>query len=195
MLHFPRCLPFMAQIRMQTFLSVAQEASTHPSPMFAGARRIYMQRGPKGYGFLFSSSTSIAGNGISHYVTKVDNDSPAFHAGLLVTDRILKINNVSVVNVGHRHVVRLMQEVPHDAPIALVVCASPLLTLETTRLNGGVDGTSLSSDAPSLRSANGHTYSRNDNQRMVLVVVNDTRTSTWLAVHLSNVSLFQIKII
>jgi hypothetical protein len=167
-------------------MGASQKDSNEDSAVFAGARRLYMQRSTDGFGFLFTSSPSSVDRGISHLVSKVDPGSPAYTSGLAVGDRILKVNDSSVVNVSHRQLVRLMQEAPPHVPLSLVVCALQLVTAEVVRLNGGADGVSVSSESMSTRSG---TASRpNDNVRMVVIVIRDPVSANWLALRLSNVS-------
>lgn len=123
----------------------------------AGARRIYLQRSPNGYGFLFSSNggagaAGIAGTqGMNHFVSRIDDGSPASVSGLQLGDRILKVNDVSILNAVHKSVVDMIQRSPAGAPLRLVVCTPQRITPGTLAVHGHMDTTSshFSDDASS----------------------------------------------
>src|SRR4051812_37048585 len=79
-LELPYCQLIAAdtgECRSQAMLAVAQQQGPwQDAAIYGGARRLYMQRAATGYGFLFSSAASTTDSGISHCVTKVDEQSP-----------------------------------------------------------------------------------------------------------------------
>jgi hypothetical protein len=160
---------------------------------------VYIQRGPNGFGFLFSTNSSGGlgqTQGMNHFISRVDEGSPADQSGLTLGDRILKVNDTSITNMIHRNVVRLIQESPESAPLRLLVCAPARVTANTLRINGAVDGVSVVSDDVSLRShqANGRTNSTSSNAphpdhlRTVLIVIRNPSSGHLLAVRLNHVS-------
>jgi hypothetical protein len=164
-----------------------------------GARRLYIQRGPSGYGFLFStnggSGAAVPGNmnGMNHFVSRVDDGSPSAQCGLQLGDRILKVNDVPVLNMVHRSVVALIQESPVGAPLRLIVCTPSRVTPSTLKITGVSDTTSGFSDEMSMRSnsssrAHPAQQTHPDHLRSVAIVIRNPDSGLLLAVKLSHVS-------
>lgn len=154
----------------------------------AGARRLYLQRGLNGYGFLFSTNGG-SGQGrsgsMNHFVSRVDEGSQAAVCGLQVGDRLLKVNDVNISNMVHQSVVSLIQENPTGVPLRLLVCAPARLTPTTLRANG-VDSVS---STLSVYSEDGRKPSSAEAVRTVVVVVRNPDNGALLAVKLSHVCI------
>ncbi len=152
------------------------------------ARRIYIQRGPSGFGFLFSTN---AGPQMNHFISRVDEGSPAAICGLKLGDRILKVNDMSISNTVHKSVVKLIQESPEGVPLRLVV-AAPMQIGSPMRMQSPHDVTSLSSEAISNRSQSmGNRLpgqaTHPDHLRTVLVCIRNPENGLLLAHRLNHV--------
>lgn len=73
-----------------------------------------------GYGFNLHAEKGKPGQ----YIGKVDDGSPAEHAGLKRGDRILEVNGNSIAGETHKQVVARIKERPDDAEL-LVVATAP----------------------------------------------------------------------
>ena len=72
-------------------------------------------------GFMFSTNTKQLRGGVCHFVSLTDAGGAAVEAGLKVGDRLIKVNDKSVLKMGHAAVVRLLQSAPPTLPLRLLV--------------------------------------------------------------------------
>lgn len=69
-----------------------------------------------GYGFNLHAEKSRTGQ----FIGKVDEDSPAQHAGLQEGDRIIEVNGVNIANENHRQVVERIKSVSNETKLLVV---------------------------------------------------------------------------
>lgn len=69
-----------------------------------------------GYGFNLHAEKSRTGQ----FIGKVDEDSPAQHAGLKEGDRIIEVNGVNIANENHRQVVERIKSIPNETKLLVV---------------------------------------------------------------------------
>ncbi|KAG8195498.1 hypothetical protein JTE90_010801 [Oedothorax gibbosus] len=69
-----------------------------------------------GYGFNLHAEKSRTGQ----FIGKVDDDSPAQHAGLQEGDRIIEVNGVNIANENHRQVVERIKSVANETKLLVV---------------------------------------------------------------------------
>ncbi|XP_015919253.2 Na(+)/H(+) exchange regulatory cofactor NHE-RF1 [Parasteatoda tepidariorum] len=69
-----------------------------------------------GYGFNLHAEKSRTGQ----FIGKVDDDSPAQHAGLREGDRIIEVNGVNIANENHRQVVERIKSIPNETKLLVV---------------------------------------------------------------------------
>jgi predicted metalloprotease with PDZ domain len=101
---------------------VAEEANSRERQNPTSHRKVFVQRDTNGsLGFMFSTNKRPTSSGVSHFISVVDAGSPAEEAGLKVGDRILIVNDISVLTMTHAQVVQLLQSTPPKLPIKLVV--------------------------------------------------------------------------
>eukprot|EP00038_Savillea_parva_P030348 m.77248 g.77248 ORF g.77248 m.77248 type:complete len:1254 (+) comp9120_c0_seq3:265-4026(+) len=98
-----------------------------PPPLSAikipGARRVYLARGPDGFGFRLSTNAKTLEGGYSHYASEVDNGGLAEIAGLKVGDRFLEIDGRSVVSIPHPYLKAVFGRAEiNSRPLRCVVC-------------------------------------------------------------------------
>ncbi|XP_054718954.1 Na(+)/H(+) exchange regulatory cofactor NHE-RF2-like [Uloborus diversus] len=69
-----------------------------------------------GYGFNLHAEKSRTGQ----FIGKVDEESPAQHAGLKEGDRIIEVNGVNIANENHRQVVERIKSIPNETKLLVV---------------------------------------------------------------------------
>lgn len=69
-----------------------------------------------GYGFNLHAEKSRSGQ----FIGKVDDDSPAQHAGLREGDRIIEVNGVNIAQENHRQVVERIKSIPNETRLLVV---------------------------------------------------------------------------
>lgn len=69
-----------------------------------------------GYGFNLHAEKSRSGQ----FIGKVDEDSPAQHAGLREGDRIIEVNGVNIAQENHRQVVERIKSIPNETKLLVV---------------------------------------------------------------------------
>ncbi|GIY25411.1 hypothetical protein CEXT_233801 [Caerostris extrusa] len=69
-----------------------------------------------GYGFNLHAEKSRTGQ----FIGKVDDDSPAQHAGLQEGDRIIEVNGVNIANENHRQVVERIKSISNETKLLVV---------------------------------------------------------------------------
>lgn len=69
-----------------------------------------------GYGFNLHAEKCRSGQ----YIGKVDEDSPAQHAGLREGDRIIEVNGVNIAQENHRQVVERIKSIPNETKLLVV---------------------------------------------------------------------------
>ncbi|XP_055944787.1 Na(+)/H(+) exchange regulatory cofactor NHE-RF1-like [Argiope bruennichi] len=69
-----------------------------------------------GYGFNLHAEKSRTGQ----FIGKVDDDSPAQHAGLREGDRIIEVNGVNIANENHRQVVERIKSISNETKLLVV---------------------------------------------------------------------------
>lgn len=55
-----------------------------------------------------------------HYITEVDPDSIAEHAGVRVGDRLIEVNGANVEAVSHKQVVEMIKAIPNETFLLVV---------------------------------------------------------------------------
>ncbi|XP_039085320.1 Na(+)/H(+) exchange regulatory cofactor NHE-RF4 isoform X2 [Hyaena hyaena] len=107
----------------------------------AKPRRLHLQKGPKGFGFLLREEKGLDGQP-GQFLWEVDPGLPAEKAGMQAGDRLVAVAGESVEGLGHEETVSRIREQGSSVSLTVVdpeadrffsmVRLSPLLFLEST---------------------------------------------------------------
>lgn len=97
-------------------------------------RVVKLMRGPRGFGFMFSTNTAEYSNGVNHYVSSVDHGGIAEREGLRPGDRLLEVNGSDVVSLSHEMVALALSKHPTSIPVALTVAGPNELIKRSLKL-------------------------------------------------------------
>ncbi|XP_045432151.1 Na(+)/H(+) exchange regulatory cofactor NHE-RF4 isoform X3 [Pipistrellus kuhlii] len=105
----------------------------------AGPRRLHLQEGPRGFGFLLREEKGVGGR-LGQFLWEVDPGLPADQAGMRAGDRLLAVAGESVEGLGHAETVSRIRAQGSRVALTVVdpeadrffrmVRLSPLLFLE-----------------------------------------------------------------